>query len=106
MGLNITAASIVIQTEVWWNANVQLQAYARVHRQGQVEESVVLQLFATNSDIDTFILSVQQKKTAVNSELMRPIIRRPEEGPDILPLLTKQPMQPMEFAKPDTNAAD
>lgn len=28
VGLNITKASIVIQTEIWWNHNFELQAYA------------------------------------------------------------------------------
>ena len=42
VGLNITAALIVIQTEVWWNTNTEIQALCRVFRQGQTE------------DVDTF----------------------------------------------------
>lgn len=51
-GLNVTAASIVIQYEIWWNLNVERQAICRVWRQLQELEVLAIQLFASNSPID------------------------------------------------------
>lgn len=36
--LNITAAPVLIQTEIWWNDNTELQAPCRVFRQSQTED--------------------------------------------------------------------
>jgi SNF2 family DNA or RNA helicase len=82
-GLNITAASIIIQTEVWWNANTELQAAQRLWRQKQEKDVVWLRFECKNSMIDQEMKRVQSGKTRVITELMKPLIRRDDEGPDI-----------------------
>lgn len=41
VGLNLSAASVVVQLEIWWNRNVELQAYARAFRQRQTRDVTV-----------------------------------------------------------------
>ena len=96
-GLNITIASIFIQCEIWWNLNVEWQAICRVWRQKQESKVIAIQLFASNSDIDHGILKIQARKAAVTSELMEPIVRRPDEGPEILPLYFPQVVAPLTY---------
>ncbi|TAQ90574.1 hypothetical protein B7494_g1099 [Chlorociboria aeruginascens] len=82
-GLNITAASVVIQCELWWNESNELQAICRAHRKKQTRDVLAVQLFGSNSDIDWEILGTQKRKATVNSDLMEAIIRKPDDGPDI-----------------------
>lgn len=86
-GLNVTAASIILQCEVWWNVNVEWQAICRVWRQLQENAVLAIVLFASNSAIDYEILSIQAKKADVTNEIMEAIIRGPDDGPDIRPLV-------------------
>lgn len=102
-GLNITCASVVIQTEIWWNANVEAQARARVHRQKQTEEVLYLQLFALNSDIDCFMAKAQHKKGTVNSEVMKPIVRDLSQALEIPALLRGLPEMPVAKFKQHEN---
>ena len=44
VGLNLQSASIMIQTEVWWDVSNEWQAIARIYRQGQTERVHVFQL--------------------------------------------------------------
>lgn len=85
-GLNVTAASIVIQCEIWWNISVEWQAICRVWRQLQEHDVLAIMLFATNSAIDLEILAVQARKADITNELMEAIIRGPDDEPDIRPL--------------------
>ncbi len=87
VALNLTAASVVILAEEWWNSSTQNQALCRAVRQGQRKEVLAIQLHATNSAIDAEIARVRNKKSLVVSDLMRPLVRGPDEGPLILPLL-------------------
>ncbi|KAI1608299.1 P-loop containing nucleoside triphosphate hydrolase protein, partial [Exophiala viscosa] len=91
-GLNLQCASIVIQTEVWWNHNTELQAIARCDRQGQKKRVLYVRLFAENSKIDAEYLQVQSRKRKVNEELMKPLIRCHNEGPEILELEDRLPL--------------
>jgi SNF2 family DNA or RNA helicase len=52
VGLNITAANIVIQTEIRWNANNEAQALCRAHRMGQKKSVKYARMAAENSAID------------------------------------------------------
>jgi hypothetical protein len=52
IGLNIQYASIVIQTEPWWNHSAEMQAVTRCHRQNQTRQVKQLLLVAVNSSID------------------------------------------------------
>lgn len=90
LGLNLQTASIVVQTEVWWNHNWELQAYFRAYRQGQTHEVKVFRLLARNSEIDHIILRRQREKSIRNSQIMRSVVRRHDEIPSI-PII-KHPM--------------
>jgi len=96
-GLNVATASIIIQCEIWWNLSVEWQAICRAHRQGQTSEVLAIQLFALNSAIDHEYLRVQRAKHDIVSELMEPIIRRHDEGPDIRELFFPVMIAPMVF---------
>ena len=39
--LNINAVSVVIQTEIWWNANVEWQVICHSHRQFETHEASI-----------------------------------------------------------------
>jgi SNF2 family DNA or RNA helicase len=76
VGLNLQSASVVIQTEVWWNHNTERQAYARCHRGGQTVPVKVFRLFASNSAIDAVMRTSQTKKTQTNDSIMNLLVRR------------------------------
>lgn len=88
--MNLTTASVVIQTEIWWNGYAELQALSCVHRQGQQTEVLAFRLEGTNSEIDHVIQEAQTTKTQVNTGIMEPLIRRHDEAPVIKPLLGYQ----------------
>jgi DNA repair and recombination protein RAD54B len=75
VGLNITDASIVIQGEIWWNYNLELQAQSRCHRQGQKKTVKVFKLVGQASLIDAMISACSRRKTAVNERLIGPLLR-------------------------------
>ena len=87
VGLNITDASIVIQTEPWWNHNTERQAYARVFRQGQQKKVKIYRMMASNSSIDIVVLGVQRAKTSINERLMGPLVRSWDQSA-IIPLIS------------------
>jgi len=70
VGLNLVVVSIVVQTEPWWNSNVERQAWARAHRQGQKEEVIIIRMEAKNSSLETHILKVQESKSKANRRIM------------------------------------
>lgn len=70
VGLNITKASIVIQTEIWWNHNLELQAYCRAYRNGQQEDVLVYRLEAVDSPSDVEMELVHANKISINQQLM------------------------------------
>jgi SNF2 family DNA or RNA helicase len=84
VGLNLQSASVVIQTEVWWNHNVERQAYARCVRHGQAKEVKVFRMLGSNSAIDTIILKCQLRKTKENDSIMAGLIRR-HDAPLVVP---------------------
>jgi SNF2 family DNA or RNA helicase len=57
VGLNIARASVIVQTEIWWNRNFEYQAYGRCYRQGQERLVRVFRLEARNGRIDSVIRS-------------------------------------------------
>ncbi|KAK9799944.1 putative RING-type domain-containing protein [Seiridium cardinale] len=61
VGLNVTCANRVIITDPWWNASIELQAYARVFRIGQTKKCHFVSLLAENT-IDHRIASLQAEK--------------------------------------------
>ncbi|KAH8692962.1 P-loop containing nucleoside triphosphate hydrolase protein [Talaromyces proteolyticus] len=78
VGLNLQEGSIVLQAEVWWNRNLELQSYARCWRQGQQRTVKIFRMLATNSPIDASIKSCQTAKEKVNSTIMDVIVK--EDG--------------------------
>jgi SNF2 family DNA or RNA helicase len=87
VGLNLQGASILIQTEVWWNKNTERQAYARIYRQGQSKQVKIFRLRGLNSAIDRNILDCQERKTYTNEKIMRLLVRR-HDDPVVVPEFT------------------
>jgi hypothetical protein len=88
VGLNMQQASIVIIAEHQWNNNVEMQAISRAYRQGQEKVVKAIILDGVNSDIDKVIRVAKTRKMRINRALMAPLIRRPDEGPAKIELLT------------------
>ena len=87
VGLNLTAASVVIQCEIWWKANTELQTLCRVYRQGQQQVVDAIRLDGMNSSIDALNQKSATLKPKVNNEVMEVIIRKHDEQPEVRPLL-------------------
>lgn len=68
-GLNLTAASIVIHFDPWWNLAAQNQATDRAHRIGQDKEVVVFKLIAQNT-IEEKIIGLQEQKQRLASQIL------------------------------------
>ena len=64
MGLNLTAADIVIHYDPWWNQAAQDQATDRAHRIGQQAHVQVYKLIAKDT-IEERILELQNRKLAL-----------------------------------------
>lgn len=60
LGLNLTAANRVICLDPWWNVAVENQAFARVYRIGQVQETKFLRLVVKNS-IDAAMMATKER---------------------------------------------
>ena len=60
-GLNLTAASIVIHFDPWWNQAAQNQATDRAHRIGQQQVVTVYKLIMKDT-LEEKILEMQEKK--------------------------------------------
>ncbi|KAL9085700.1 MAG: hypothetical protein Q9165_007449, partial [Trypethelium subeluteriae] len=80
-GLNLPSTSIVIQLEVWWNSNTEVQAARRCWHQRQEKAVWVIKLWSSQSAIDVGIYRVQKLETKVINKLMKPLFRRTDEGP-------------------------
>lgn len=64
LGLNLTAADIVIHVDPWWNPMVERQATDRAHRLGQQKRVMVYKMI-TNGTIEEKMVKLQQKKQKV-----------------------------------------
>jgi len=64
VGLNLTAADVVIHYDPWWNPAVEQQASDRVHRIGQTKPVLVLRL-AVEESVEDHILVLQERKRAL-----------------------------------------
>lgn len=72
-GINIPQASLLLQTELWWNTNIEHQMYARCHRPGQVKKTKVFRMVAINSHIDLFKKKTQTSKQIKNNKILEGI---------------------------------
>ncbi|KAB2573725.1 SNF2-related protein [Lasiodiplodia theobromae] len=61
LGLNLTAAKHVISIDPWWNSAIEQQAFCRVFRIGQTEETSMTR-FAVANSIDEKLIAMQDKK--------------------------------------------
>ena len=64
VGLNLTAADVVIHYDPWWNPAVEQQASDRVHRIGQTKPVLVIRL-AVEDSVEDHILVLQERKRAL-----------------------------------------
>ncbi|WP_283272980.1 DEAD/DEAH box helicase [Spiroplasma sp. SV19] len=64
VGLNLTAADVVIHFDPWWNPSIENQATDRAHRIGQQSTVQVIKLIAKGT-IEEKILAIQNDKQAV-----------------------------------------
>ncbi len=68
-GLNLTAASIVIHFDPWWNMAAQNQATDRAHRIGQKQVVTVYKLIMKDT-LEEKILRLQQQKAQLSDEII------------------------------------
>lgn len=68
-GLNLTAASIVIHFDPWWNLAAQNQATDRAHRIGQENQVVVFKLIVKDT-IEEKIVQMQDEKQKLSSQIL------------------------------------
>ncbi len=68
-GLNLTAASIVIHVDPWWNQAAQNQATDRAHRIGQEQVVTVYKLIMKDT-IEERILKLQEEKAGLSEEII------------------------------------
>ncbi|KAM0786465.1 hypothetical protein ACM66B_001927 [Microbotryomycetes sp. NB124-2] len=64
VGLNLTCCSRVILMDLWWNPQIEEQAYGRAHRYPQKETVKIYKLTITNT-VEDRILKLQEEKAAV-----------------------------------------
>ena len=67
VGLNLTAASVIILTDPWFNGSVEDQAMDRVHRLGQLRDVEVYRLICRDS-VEVRLLELQQKKKQLSQQ--------------------------------------
>ena len=68
-GLNLTAASIVIHFDPWWNMAAQNQATDRAHRIGQTNIVTVYRLIMKDT-LEEKILKLQERKAGLSEEII------------------------------------
>ena len=68
-GLNLTIASKVICVDLWFNRCVEQQAFARVHRIGQKEETYITR-YVMKDTVDERLVAMQEEKHEVISAAM------------------------------------
>jgi len=61
LGLNLTAADMVVHVDPWWNPMVERQATDRAHRLGQ-ENRVMVYKLITRGTVEEKMLKLQQRK--------------------------------------------
>ena len=69
VGLNLTMASKVIMIDPWWNSASEQQAFCRVFRIGQKEETYMSRLCVRNT-VDERLVEMQNQKQKEIDEVM------------------------------------
>ncbi|TGO09907.1 hypothetical protein BTUL_0150g00110 [Botrytis tulipae] len=70
LGLNLTVANKVTSVELWWNPWAEKQAFGRVHRIGQVEETTFSRVVVKGT-IEDRLAKLQRKKLHINNITMQ-----------------------------------
>ncbi|KAF7951600.1 hypothetical protein EAE96_006903 [Botrytis aclada] len=70
LGLNLTVANKVISVELWFNPWPEKQAFGRVHRIGQVEETTFSRVVVKDT-IEDRLAELQRKKLRINNITMQ-----------------------------------
>ena len=60
-GLNLTCCSRVLLMDLWWNPQIEEQAFDRAHRMGQTRDVHIYKLSVRNS-VEERLLEMQDKK--------------------------------------------
>jgi SNF2 family DNA or RNA helicase len=76
IGLNITAANVVILCGPWWKSEWEQQAIKRAHRPGQTREVLAIKMEADNCALEAYKVGVRDKKNRHNSQIVRHITRK------------------------------
>ncbi|KAK0942437.1 hypothetical protein LTR29_006023 [Friedmanniomyces endolithicus] len=82
-GLDLTAASHVVQCEPWWREADELQAYARAFRVGQEKEVHVWKLFGENAVVDGALRALSARKAETNDRMKN--LCRPDGQAFVIP---------------------
>lgn len=69
LGLNLTMASKVIIIDPWWNQASEQQAFCRVFRIGQLDETFMSRLCVKNT-VDERLIEMQKEKQREIDEVM------------------------------------
>jgi SNF2 family DNA or RNA helicase len=69
VGLNLTMASKVIMIDPWWNSASEQQAFCRVFRIGQLEETFMSRLCVKNT-VDEHLIKMQTRKDEEIASIM------------------------------------
>jgi SNF2 family DNA or RNA helicase len=69
VGLNLTMASKVIMIDPWWNSASEQQAFCRVFRIGQREETFMSRLCVKNT-VDEKLIEMQDRKDKEIASIM------------------------------------
>jgi SNF2 family DNA or RNA helicase len=83
VGLNITAANIVILCSPWWKKEWEFQAIKRAHRPGQMREVVAIRLKADNCKVEAYKALVRDKKNKNNARIYDHITRMDGIVPEV-----------------------
>lgn len=83
VGLNLTAATHIIQCEPWWRESDERQAYCRAFRQGQKNDVHVWRIVGQDSSIDHALNLINIRKSEINDDIMSQLCRRDDEEPII-----------------------
>lgn len=70
LGLNLTAASVVIICDPWWQSAVEQQAVDRIHRIGQSRDCLVFH-FLTENSIENRMAEIQAQKEGLSATAFR-----------------------------------
>ena len=82
VGLNLTAAQVVVIFDPQWNPSVEKQAQDRIHRIEQTKTPYVYR-FLSNSPLDVKISAIQQRKLEQSDLVLNNKTTKQQNGPSM-----------------------